>query len=475
LQRFGGFLPLLDDLAHNACARPLWSNVRRNFAVTPAHMGSCIKKHIAAIAFLLASPMPAPALDCLPDPDPACVFQQALLRADLAPRPQGQVWGYLTVAYLQKTSGHGDAQSTLTLLGSKLQQRNLTPDEMENVFADALFGYAFQNAWGSHDPDAHLWVGCAAVAMMDQINPTHAKEEPPECTAAAKAEKAAMSARVAATPPDPLAKYMRLTAAGIPANDSELFLIASGSEGRSHLEAEQLWLLVRKFAFRAAEELVASWPEKADRAQGYSYLAVRLARAGEIRAALALVTRQPELRDPKESSYGMVTDIAEIWARAGQGKKVQELLGGRGKVYVDDRPKFLAIAAAVSGDFDLAANQLQTIKDAEDRYFATSDTMQAYLNLGQTSGEDLLAGLPPDLHAGAILGIGLYRARTGDLEGALAMYDRLDAMNPTYLPIDLRAEIAPLLAAMGRAGDALIMAQELGSVETIAEVAAQMK
>jgi hypothetical protein len=438
-------------------------------------MGFCVKKHIAAIAILLVSAWPALALDCLPDPDPACVFQQALLLADVERTPERQVRGYLIVAYLQKASGVGDAQSTLTLLGSRLQQRNLKPEEMDHVFAGGLIGFAFPNDWGSHDPDAHLWVGCAAVAMIDQINPTHAKEEPPECSAAAKAEKAAMSANVAAAPPDPLAKYMRLTAADIPANNRDLFLIAWGSGGLSGLQAEQLWLLVRKLAFRAAEQMVASWPEKADRAKGYSYLAVRLARAGEIRAALALVTKRPELRDPTELPYGLATDIAEIWARAGKVNKVQELLGGRGKVYVDHRPKFLAIAAAVSGDFDLAANQLRTIKDAEDRYFATSDTMQAYLTLGQTSGEDLLAGLPPELHTGAILGIGVYKAETGDLEGALATIDRLNAMNATDLPIDLRAKIAPLLAAMGRADEAVIMAQQLGSVETIAEVATQMK
>lgn len=433
-----------------------------------------ITKHMATIAILLASALPLQALDCLPDPDPACVFQMALLQADAEPKPAALVLGYLTVAYLQKDSGAGDAQFTMTVLGSKLQHRNLTPEGMNEALGYGMFGYALSESWAQNDLDARLWVAGATEILLPTLIQTRSDESRPDSDAITEAEEAAMHARVDAAAPDPLAKYARLTAAGIAANNRNFSLLGLGTR-LSDLQANELEYLVGKFAFRAAEQVVAAWPEQADRAAGYSALALHLARAGEIGRAVAILSERPELRNLNDLSGRSFKDMAETWARAGNGDKAQALMAHTGPVYSDYLPKFAAIAAAVAGDFDGAANMLQAIEDAEDRRYATSQTMEAYLTSGQTGTADFVAALPPDLRPSAILGIGIYQARTGDLVGALATHNQLRAMAATDLPLDLRAQIAPLLAAMGQGDEAVMMARELGVAWITAEVARQIK
>jgi hypothetical protein len=434
-----------------------------------------IQKHIAAMAIVLASTLAAHALECLPDPDPACVFQMALLQADAEPMPARLVLGYLTVAYLQKSSGHGDPQFTLTVLGSKLLRRNLTPEDINRAFTFGILGYALLPGWAPSDTDARLWIVGATDELIRQINPTQIGEATPDFNAPTKAEKAAMRARVAATASDPIPKYAHIAAAGIPTNNRDFSLLGFGLRGLSDLQAEELESLVAKLAFRAAERVIVSWPEKADRAAGYSYLAVHLARAGEIRQALVLLTERPELRELELLSDGSIREMAETWARAGWGDRVSELLDRVDPVFSRYRPQFGAIAAAVAGNFDIAANLLQGIEDPKDRYYAASVVMGAYLTSGQTRPEDLVKALPTELQPSGIVGIGIYQARTGDLPGALATHDRLRAMAATDLPLDLRAEIAPLLAAMGRVDEAVMMAQEAGQFLITAEVARQIK
>jgi hypothetical protein len=449
---------------------PSETNLHRNFAALLMPMKYRAQKNLAAFAILLASALPAQALDCLPDPDPACVFQMALLQADAEPKPAAQVLGYLTVAYRQTASGQGDAQFTMTVLGSKLQRRNLTPEGMNEALGFGMFGYVLSESWAPDDLEARLWVAGATESLVQQLILTRTGKPTPDTDAMTEAEEAAMIARVDAAAPDQLANYARLTAAGIAANNRGHSLLGLGTR-LTDLQAAELEYLIGKFAFRVAERLIASWPEQADRAAGYSALAMHLARAGENRRAVAILTERPELRDLGDLSNGSIKDLAETWARAGEADKAQELLAHAGPVYRDYLPKFAAIAAAVAGDFDGAANQLQTIEDAEDRRYATSQTVEAYLTSGQTGTADFLAALPPDLRLSGILGTGIYQARTGDLEGALATHDQLRAMAAKDLPLDLRLKLAPLLAAMGRGDEAVMMAQELGVAWITAEVA----
>jgi hypothetical protein len=434
-----------------------------------------IRKHVAAMAFLLASTLAANALDCLPDPDPACVFQMALLQADADPMPERQVLGYLTVAYLQKASGHGDPEFTMTVLGSKLLRRNLTPEDINRAFTFGTLGYALLPGWGPSDTDARVWIVGATEGLIRQINPTQISEARPDFNAPAAAEKAAMRVRVAAAASDAIAKYARLTAAGIPAHNRDFSLLGFGLSGLSDLQTDELESLVQKLAFQAAGRVIASWPEKADRAVGYAYLAVHLARAGEIRPALVLSTERPELQDLELLPDGSIWELAETWARAGWGGKTDALLGHMEHDISRRLPQIRAIAAAVTSDFARAASQVQSIEDIKDRSYTVSAAMGAYLTSGQTRSEDFVAALPPELRPSAILGIGIYQAQTGDLDGALATHDRLRAMAATDLPFDLRAELAPLLAAMGRVDEAVLMAQEAGQAWITAEVARQIK
>lgn len=431
-----------------------------------------VKPFLPVLALLLAfaPPLPAGPDPCLSQPTQACLFDMALRQADGHSRFAATVHGYLTVAYLQEQEGTGTDKATRAALLERLTGPDADLLASINALQQARFSVMLSGIPAELLPETDRWVADTLADLEHRAGvPAGEGRTPP----LPRAEAEAIAAKIAAAPPDPLAKFARLEGLRGP-EVPRLDRLARRffSSGLSREQQLLLQGLFDKGALSGARREIDTWPDAGDRAIGHARLALALARAGEIEQALELV-QSPALRDAASLEVEAQLNLVEVWARAGNGAKATEVLAAMG-LPPDFTSEPQVTPAMVAADLGAVRDLLARYEGA-DRYLALEQAIDAVIADGPALTEALVAILPDDQKPEALFALGRARIGIGDAVGALETIGRLGSSTLTedHLRRRLHADLAPLLAATGDPAGAAELAADLGLADVTALVAAR--
>lgn len=415
--------------------------------------------------FLLASPsVKAGEINCLAQPTRACVLEMALDQAIAAPSPLRTACGFMAVAKVQKADGSDQYVETLRRMLVALNATDLNLEQVRLAFLDKRI--RFEQHSSGNDPISYK------IAISIDASP--AKDDSSMLVPAAlEAENALFETLIKQAPSDEVTKFAKVPQGELWFRGlSEMW--GDAPQSQSDLRQVVVIRLVAKLAFSTAENLVASWPEKADRTAGYAKIAQGLARVGEFDDALRLAQGLSTTDLANASPYPLATMlVAETFARAGKGADSRWLLGEAHQAkrrYGDEdyyARRILFIGALVELDMGLALDLLAAEKDARDKSYLLQVGIEAYLTAGHTEIETFLAELPPEYLPDGLEALGIYQVDIGDAKAAMETLDRLQKLGTDARPHpDMLFSLVPLLAAKGEIASAVRLASDL-KIETV--------
>lgn len=437
---------------------------------------------LAALTVLLAvtQALAADTADCRAKPTRDCVFAMALEQAEAERKLMFVVEGYLAVAYVQEQARLPAAIETRSEL-LKLLQANPEPAARIKALELARTFLAFSEIPTATLPETRKWIADALNILNEQAElPVPATSHP----AMPEGLVAAINAKVASSPADPLPKFSRLA---IMRGPDVRRLHMPTSEIPDVLTAENalaLRGLLSKGALAGARAEIEAWSDAGQKANGYAVLALALARAGEIPQALD-IARSPILDDPSTLDYAARNDLAEVWARAGNGKQsARMLMPIIGSLDFPSARADALAAAIVSKDTSAVRDLLATL-DYADRAAGLDQGIDAARDQGFDPTKALMAVLPPEQKSEALFARGKAEIRIGDVAAAQVTVRRMESLSKRgphgwswteHSQIrELNLKLAPMLAAMGQKVEAVQLATDLDDAVTTALVAARIE
>ncbi|MES2435243.1 MAG: hypothetical protein V4586_15650 [Pseudomonadota bacterium] len=440
-------------------------------------------KHILAALTLFmgaAQILPAQTAECRAQPTRDCVFAMALTQAGAERKLMFAAEGYLAVAYLQEQDHLPAAAATRAAL-LKLLQADPDPAARVKALGLARSFLTVSDLPTATLPETRQWIADRLSDLRKQAGlPETQKPDPTMSQELIRA----INAKVASNPADPLPKFARLAALRGP---EVRRLNMRGRKISDVLTAEQhltLQELFAKGALAGARAEIDAWPDAVQKANGYAALALALARAGEMQRALD-IARLPSLSDLSILDYEARVDLAEVWARAGDGTQSAKMFAGIGGGVDFPSARVTALTAAIVSKDAGAVRDLLVSLGYADRAAGLEQGIDAARDQGFDPTEALMAVLPPAQKSEALYARGKVRIRIGDVAAAQATLRRMKALSkrgpygwtPTedWQMRELSIELAPMLAAMGQEVAAVQMAADLNRADITALVAARIE